>query len=132
MSSRVRSHTVRDFGANIAARRHRLGLSQVEVADKIGITQESLSRLESGLAAPKFLRLHALADALQCSVSDLFISLTESERDKGRFFAELIHPLPPVWQDTILNTAIAMARNVRDTFENALEGPDNAADIKEE
>lgn len=35
-----------EFGANIAARRRKLELSQSELAEKMGMTQASLSRIE--------------------------------------------------------------------------------------
>lgn len=111
----------RVFGGLIAARRRRLGLSQSELGNMIGISQESLSRLESGLASPKFVRLGALAEALECSVSDLFLDISESEKDKGRIFAELIHPLSPEWQDAILKTATTMVRLVRKAGEGKSE-----------
>lgn len=107
----------RDFGANIAARRRKLGLSQMQVAEMVDMTQESLSRIESGLATPKFQRLRAFADALQCSVADLFMSMTDAEKDKGRLFAELIHPLPLCWQDTVLKSALQLTHAIRNNLE---------------
>lgn len=41
-------------GKNIARRRKLLEMSQEKLAEKIGVAQESLSRMEQGRMAPKF------------------------------------------------------------------------------
>ena len=60
------------FGNNIRKRRKGLYLTQVELAERLGIGQQSLSRIERGVTAPKFERLEEIEDVLQCSVSALF------------------------------------------------------------
>lgn len=60
------------FGNNIRKRRKELYLTQDELAERLGIGQQSLSRIERGVMAPKFERLEDIANALQCSVSALF------------------------------------------------------------
>jgi transcriptional regulator with XRE-family HTH domain len=59
-------------GRNIYNKRKRLGLTQEELAERIGIGQQSLSRMEKGRIAPKFERLQIIADTLECPVTDLF------------------------------------------------------------
>lgn len=65
-------------GRNIYSKRKRLGLTQEELAERIGIGQQSLSRMEKGRIAPKFERLQIIADTLGCPVTDLF---RENEED---------------------------------------------------
>ena len=60
------------FGANISERRRLLGISQETMAERVGISQESLSRMEKGFIAPRFERLQFFADAMGCSIHDLF------------------------------------------------------------
>ena len=60
------------FGNNIRKRRKGLYLTQVELAERLGIGRQSLSRIERGVTAPKFERLEEIEDVLQCSVSALF------------------------------------------------------------
>ena len=59
------------LGANIAVRRRLLGMSQENLAEKVGITQQALARMEQGKIAPKLTRLPMLAEALQCTAADL-------------------------------------------------------------
>ena len=61
-------------GANITAKRKRMGLNQAQLAEQIGIGPDSLSRIESGVTAPKFQTLEKLAHVLECSVAELFLS----------------------------------------------------------
>lgn len=64
-------------GANIAAYRKLKGLTQAQLAEILGIGTDSLCRIERGTIAPRFQRLEDIADALGCSVSDLFRSPEE-------------------------------------------------------
>lgn len=62
------------FGKNVCSRRKKLRFTQEELAEKLGIGQQSLSRIERGQIAPKFERLIDFASTLQCSVADLFVT----------------------------------------------------------
>jgi len=72
MVKRTQRPVVATFGAIVAERRNLLGLSQEILAERVGISQESLSRMEQGYIAPRFERLQLFADALGCSIADLF------------------------------------------------------------
>lgn len=65
-------------GANITAKRKRLGLNQAQFAERIGIGADSLSRIERGLTAPRFQMLEKMALILECQVAELFLTGTES------------------------------------------------------
>lgn len=47
------------------------GLTQSELAEKIGVTQKDISRWETGERNPKTDKLLLIADALQCDLKDL-------------------------------------------------------------
>ncbi len=47
------------------------GLTQGELAKKIGVSQNALSMCELGVSFPKKKTLDKLADALECSIADL-------------------------------------------------------------
>ena len=72
MVKRTQRPVVVLFGAIVAERRRLLGISQETLAERVGISQESLSRMEQGYIAPRFERLQLFADALGCSIADLF------------------------------------------------------------
>ena len=60
------------FKDNLISLRKIHGYSQDELAEKIGVGQQSLSRMERGDIAPKLERLPDVAATLRCSVADLF------------------------------------------------------------
>jgi len=60
----------RDIGENIRKYRNRLNLTQDELADKIGITWEMISRYERGQSSPMN-KLDKLSNALGIKLTDL-------------------------------------------------------------
>ncbi len=58
-------------GDLIARRRNRCGLTQLELAMKIGISRPQIANIESGRSDPPVSRLRAFADALGCQMKDL-------------------------------------------------------------
>lgn len=53
----------------ILTARTELGLSQTEAAKRIGITQSTYSRLETGEHEPRLSKLQRVADALQVTLT---------------------------------------------------------------
>ena len=60
-----------DLGKKIRAHRDELGLTQAELADKLGLTYSSVSQWESGRATPRTPILRQLADLFSTTVADL-------------------------------------------------------------
>jgi len=56
---------------NIASRRHALGLTQAQLAERIGVETETVSRFERGKHLPSLATLERLAKTLRCMMSDL-------------------------------------------------------------
>ena len=57
--------------ADIGALRKAAGLTQQQLADTLGVGRTTVAMWESGENAPKTKMLHALADALGCTVEDI-------------------------------------------------------------
>ena len=47
------------------------GLAQWQLAEMLGVKQESVAQWETGKTSPKFSRLADIANALNCTVDDL-------------------------------------------------------------
>lgn len=63
---------MRTFGENLKRERKLSGLTQQELADKIGIKQQQLSQWECNKFEPTVSSIVALAKALDVSFDDLF------------------------------------------------------------
>ena len=59
------------IGANIKAIRRALGLNQEDLAEKLGLTQANISRIEASAKGPSADTLLAIAEALGCDVREL-------------------------------------------------------------
>ena len=59
------------MGEKLKAARKAAGLSQVELAERVGCRQVDISRYESGRHEPKALTLKKMAEVIGCSMDDL-------------------------------------------------------------
>ncbi len=59
------------FAVNFKRARIGLGLTQVELAKKIGIDQRAISNYETGLRKPRIFRIPVIARALNMSIDEL-------------------------------------------------------------
>ncbi len=57
------------IAAKVAARRTHLGLSQRELAERVGTTQSAIARLERGGRPPRIDTLLRIAEALDCDLT---------------------------------------------------------------
>lgn len=79
-----------DLGKKIRAHRDELGLTQAELADKLGLTYSSVSQWESGRATPRTPILRQLADLFDTTVADLMgEDATEAVRPSGAQYVTL-------------------------------------------
>ena len=56
----------------IRERREELGLSQMQLAEKVGVNQTAISQWERGVSMPTLPKALALASALNCKIEDLY------------------------------------------------------------
>lgn len=81
------------MGKAIAVRRQQKGLTQAELAEKIDVEQETISRFERGATLPPLGRLADIADALSCSLEDLFRTGSPRPEDKAQAIAKAMAQL---------------------------------------
>lgn len=62
-------------GRNICSERHRLGLTQLELADRIGVSVNAVSAWENGSFEPNSNSLKKLSQLFSCS-TDYLLGLT--------------------------------------------------------
>ena len=61
----------REFGRRLNEKIYRSGMTQQEVAQQTGISQQIISRYVSGKATPSAYNMRRLAVALNCSITEL-------------------------------------------------------------
>lgn len=60
-----------EFAENLKAQREKSGLSQEELADKLDVSRQSVSKWETGESYPSMEHIFALTDILDCRLGDL-------------------------------------------------------------
>lgn len=76
---------------NIARRRKAAGLTQAQVAERLSVEKESISRMESGKIVLTLERLQQFADLYACSVVDLLRD--DSPNLQAQAVADMLLPL---------------------------------------
>ena len=77
----------RKIGVAVKAARHSAGLSQDELAEKVGKSMKTISNIERGAVAPSIETLYQIASALKVPMADLFQDV-DKRRSNKRFLAE--------------------------------------------
>lgn len=72
------------WGENILRLRTRLGLTQRQVADAVGVTVQTISNWETGESKPRLSpeQTLALCEVLQCSLKELVAATKNSPKEK--------------------------------------------------
>jgi transcriptional regulator with XRE-family HTH domain len=77
------------LGRRVADQRKAAKLTQAELAERIGVATETVSRLERGMVIPSLARLESIAEALGVEIDALFRSY-DQETQKDRALSRLI------------------------------------------
>ena len=71
------------IGKRVAELRGRAGLTQQRLADLVGVSVETISRLERGVTIPSVVKLCEIADKMGFRLKDMFVFEAEpSEKDR--------------------------------------------------
>jgi transcriptional regulator with XRE-family HTH domain len=101
---RVGESTIaRAVGRAIAKKRVECGMTQEEVAEKLEIGYEAVSRIERGTVSPSIDRLFELADIFSCSTAELITESSVRSRDQADQLAKLIRSLSESDRSLILD-----------------------------
>lgn len=79
----------KQIGANIAAYRKRLGLTQVGLAEKLNYSDKAISKWERGESVPDVLILCQLAELYDISVNDLVVDPNALPENPGKVEAAM-------------------------------------------
>ncbi|WP_085654957.1 MULTISPECIES: helix-turn-helix domain-containing protein [unclassified Pseudomonas] len=80
-------------GQAIARQRVRCKLSQEQVAERLGIGSEAVSRIERGIVMPNVERLVELSEIFGCETADLLTEGSSRPEDQARRLYDLLSTL---------------------------------------
>jgi transcriptional regulator with XRE-family HTH domain len=83
------------LGARLALRRRERGWTQAELAGKLGVETETVSRFERGHAIPSLKRLAFTAHVLDVSLTDLIGGASHLAGDAASELMELLKEVTP-------------------------------------
>lgn len=92
------------LGDAIARKRAERGLTQEEVAERLGVGNEAISRMERGVVLPTLARLFDFADALGCRIDELLHQASDRAVDQGAAIAQHLSRLSD--RDRLMVTAV--------------------------
>ncbi|OIR16834.1 anaerobic benzoate catabolism transcriptional regulator [mine drainage metagenome] len=81
------------MGRAIAIRRQQRQFTQAELAEAIGVEQETISRFERGATLPPLGRLSDIADALSCPLDELLRTGSPRLEDRAQGIARILEKL---------------------------------------
>ena len=67
---------------NIVRLRKEKGWTQAELGEKLGVSNQAVSKWELGITMPDVMLLPTLADVFQCSIDDLFSYIPKAKMEK--------------------------------------------------
>jgi len=83
------------LGRNVAERRRQLEWTQEQVAERVGVDAETISRFERGANLPSLLTLEKLSTALRLPIGDLLSKQRPEAASEAAVFDALIAGLSP-------------------------------------
>ena len=90
------------FGDNVRSQRHKLGLSQGKLSEKVGSATNYIALIEGGKKFPSADMIERIAAALECDTPELFSIIPIQEQwqenllgDIGKLISARLNELPP-------------------------------------
>jgi transcriptional regulator with XRE-family HTH domain len=111
------------FKERFTARRSEAGLSQDDIAKKLGLTSSAVSTWETGKRAPSLKVLVRLTDLLGCS-AEWLLGLDDRTTDVPPWAATLVTDLAAITGDTDRLTVTNIVRSLALKYRNQAEGKD--------
>lgn len=85
-------NTIVILAANIQKYRKKCGLTQEELARKLGVTFQAVSKWENAKTAPDILFLPTMADLFECSIDELFSYVPKNDREQINLMPDMSVP----------------------------------------
>lgn len=101
------------IGHMLAKRRRALGLTQDELAERLSMGREALSRLELGKTSLSVPRLIQLSGVLECGLADLVTDFSSRPTDQGHRIGLLLAPLSDADRQFVLSSTETLIAHLK-------------------
>jgi transcriptional regulator with XRE-family HTH domain len=101
------------IGRAIAKQRVRSQLTQEEVAERLGVGNEAVSRIERGRVIPNIVRLIELAEIFNCEAAELLGQASFHIDDQSRRVKHLLAPLNPNDRQLIIDLVESLSTRLQ-------------------
>ncbi len=102
-------------GENIARARKGKGWTQAELGEKLGVSNQAVSKWEAGITSPDISLLPLIADAFECSIDELFSRSLKREVHYASC-AEL-----PWHDDNVLRGVVCLGKKILQVSDNPVK-----------
>lgn len=102
MDERRQKRIATALGASIAKMRASRGFTQEQVAEKLGIGNEAISRIERGVVLPPIIRFFEFAELFECRLDELLMEASDRSQDQASAIAQLIEKMAPNDRELVL------------------------------
>ena len=102
-SRRAGERLARKLGANLAARRKTRKWSQEDLAERLSVATETISRFERGATLPSLITLQRLSQMLKAPIAELLAESSQAPDDQAGVIAAWISPLREDERDYVLD-----------------------------
>ncbi|MGQ0708671.1 MAG: helix-turn-helix domain-containing protein [Rhodoferax sp.] len=90
------------LGGRIARMRADRNLTQEQVAQRLDMGNEAISRIERGVVLPPLVRVFELAELFGCRIDELLMDASDRSADQAAAIAIYLQPLSPCDRDLVL------------------------------
>lgn len=97
-------YLAKQIGRCIGMRRVSAGLTQYQVAERLGIGYEAVSRMERGVTIPTIIRLAELAEVFECGIEELLIETSNRAEDQSSQITDMLLKLSDEDRKMLLET----------------------------
>ena len=123
------------IGKIIANLRIEKNLSQADVAERLNVGYEAISRIERGTVVPTISKLIDLAEVLDCPVEALLIKSSNRVMDQGVSLSAMLEGLPEVDRRFMLEIIEQMAAKLKEKNAHGkkteIEAVNDAPDVRQ-
>ena len=109
----IRQQLGKRLGQRIAERRKALGWTQDQLAERLGVDAETVSRFERGVTVPALVTLDRLAGVLKTSVADLLSEASACPTDQAIRISAWLESLPPEDGEFVIGQVKALCDHMR-------------------